>query len=375
MTTSSSASPPQTPEGSRSRRQLNRSERLLNRIKQRPSLVLKDKRCHKPEFAQKFFDYCIDRALQSPKAGVELAKIALELAKKIGDTHLMHHAEGVRVHAYIATTEWDQAGEYLEDYRASALTCCEACAGDWYIRQGDLLVERRDPKAASVAIAQSIDKLGCASGDKFGRICFIRGLEGFYRGAPGPALDDVGITLREVDLESPRGYFMDALAFLSCFLQRLVERYHDEQALEIAEAFKMRLQGLEHWTEVRTRLAWVEGQLHARLRHWRRADRRFEKARNSLTRQGPDRHALAAAIDHCLLYTHRPCDDSRRRILSILGSCERRLKQLDPDLKKQLKLAKSTISNRPRDTAMALLWLRRSFIVPVAAIVPGFTPR
>ncbi len=357
------------------RRQLNRVERLLNQIKQKPARVLKDRRCHKPEFCQAFFDYCVDHALQNQGSGIALAGLALELAHKIGDPHLIHRAEGVRVHAYIATTKWDQAGEYLQDYRASALTCCQECASDWYIRQGDLLVENRDPQAASVAIAKSVDNLGCSSGDPYGRICYVRGLEHFYNGDPGRALLDVDTSLKEIDLTSPRGYFMDDLAFLSCFLQRTAERSLDEQALEIALVFKERIVGLKHWTDVRTRLSWVEGQLHVRLRHPRDADLRLGSTRKALTRLGPKHHALAAALDHCLHYTHRPCDDSRRRILTILGSCERQLKGLDPDLKKKLKYAKSAISRQPRSTAVALMWLRGSFTVPVAAIVPGLTPR
>ncbi|MEM7585124.1 MAG: hypothetical protein AAF560_17165 [Acidobacteriota bacterium] len=357
------------------RRRLNRLQRLVNRAKQKPTMVLKDKRCRKPEFCLAFFDHCIDRALLDPSSGVELAELALDLAGSIGDPHLMNRAEGVRVHAYIATTEWDRASEYLEGYRASALTCCESCAADWYVRQGDLLVEHRDTDGAGQALDHSFEHLGCSAGDGYGRLCFIRGLQHFYEKDHERALCDVETALTEIELDSPRGYFVNSLAFLSCFLQGAQDRERFEQALEIADAFRARILGLKDWGEARTSLSWVEGQIHARLGNWREADHRLGRTRRNLIGQGPDRYALAAALDHCLNYTHRPSDDSRRRILGILGTCERRLTGLEPLLKKRLKHVKSVISRQPRHTAWGLTMLRRSFIVPVAAIVFAAQPR
>ena len=345
-----------------------RQKRLLNRVRQRPEIVLKDRRCLKPDFCQAFFDHCIDMALQSAENAVELAALAIELARRTGDHHLIHRAEGVRVHAYIATSDRARAAELLDDYRLSALTCCRPCVSDWYARQGDLLVESHEVADADVALRRSLDALG-ATGDALARLCFVRAIEHHYEGARELALSDVETVLRELALTSPRGYFLDSLAFISCFLEGGCDRRHDEQAMVIVTAFKERLVGLEDWTDARLRLAWVEGQLSARLGDFRRADERLERTWKSLVRPGPDRHALAAAVDHCRLYSFRPNDASRHRILSTLGACQRRLGKLEPVLRRALDETKRIVSKHPRAIPAVLWALRRSFIVPVPGIV------
>ena len=60
---------------------------------------------------------------------------------------------------------------------------------------------------------------------------------------------------------------------------------HFAQALADLADFRKRLRGV--FTAVRTRLVWVEGQVYARLRDWRRAHDRLGKAQKTWRRRLP----------------------------------------------------------------------------------------
>ncbi len=128
------------------------------------------------------------------------------------------------------------------------------------------------PRDAGRALDLSLAELGPgATADQRARRCFIRAILHHYQRSPGRALEDAGTVLRDLDLSSPLGYFLDTLAFIACFLQRTADPSHARQALADLQEFRRRLHGVSGFTAVRTRLAWVEGQVCARLHEWRRA--------------------------------------------------------------------------------------------------------
>ncbi len=347
--------------------------RLLTQAENDPPSVLRDPRCHRPEFCRDFFDLCDGMALEHPSKAAEYVDYAFKLAEKIDDEHLTYGAFGVAVHALIAIQKRVEAAQLLEMYRERALECCEPCKADWYRRQADLLVENRKPKDAGAAIDSSLATLGDGvQGDALARICFIRSIQHHYSGEIDKALDDAETVLMELSLDSPRGYLLDMLALIACFLQGRAETPHIERALAILNRFRSRLKGRPGFGSVLTRYRWLEGQLLARTGEYRKAIDRLESVRNTLIRDAPEKHTAAVTLDQSIVLSRRVHDVSRRRILTLLSSCKRRMKT-DRELKKRFHRAIQRISADNEQARDALVSTRDSFIVPVPGIVeePG----
>ncbi len=352
--------------------------RLLTRAGKDPSSVLKDRRWTKPELCRDFFDLCNDMALQQPKKAPRYAQAALELAEKIDDRHLIHSALGVLVHACIARSRRSDAAALLEEYRPSAFSCCKACRGEWLWRHGDLLAESRDPTARA-ELDRSRRELGDdAEGDASGRLRFVSGIAYHNEGDREQAIDEAGNSLLEMSFITPRGYFMDGIAFIACFLQRGSERQHVaerhlvEKALAYLKRFGERLEGVRGWSDVRIRLAWVQGQLHALLGDTKSAYRCLDRTTKALRKTSPVRHWFAANIDLLQLYAKRNNDLNLCAIKTILRRC-RQNKDLDPLMRRRLKQARMVANSSPANARNVFVWLRASFIVPVPGLIeePG----
>lgn len=344
-------------------------KRMLTKVRRHPAAVLRDRRCRKPEFCQDFFDLCDDVALQEPKASPKYAAYAVELAHEIGDPHLILRAQGVVVHAHIANRQWREAQGVLDDTRPAAFSCCEACRGDWLKRHADLQLETRDGDGALEKLAQARREMGPdVDDDTLGRHHFLTGISHHVNEDPDRAVRDAGRTLMELDLDSPRGYFLDTLAFCACFLQLHGERHHYEQTLEHLGRFMGRIKGLKGWTDVRVRRSWVEGLVRGRLGHRRSALDLLDIARLALFKTGPVHHATAVTFDEGHLYAQCPNDASLRVLKTILGRCERR-KDLAPRLRKLVRFVKRKASSRPEKALDALVAARLSFIVPVPPLL------
>ena len=236
-----------------------RLKRMLAQAAKDPSVVLDDRRFLKPYACEAYFEICDDKALREPEASMEYASTAVRLAERIGDRHLMNLAQGVLVHAHIASKKWLEAEEILAAYQEHAMGCCEVCQSEFFRRRGDLLVETRRSSKALKDLLRSIEHLGPGlDADRDARIRFVRGIAYHFDEDPDRALDDAGQALLELSLDSPRGYFMDALAFISCFLVK-AEPEHFEKAKDFLDRFRERIKGVKDWTDVRERLIWVEG--------------------------------------------------------------------------------------------------------------------
>ena len=354
-----------TPEGAREQRW----SRLLNKADKDPASVLQDPRCLRPRFIARFFDLCDGKALEARQVAPEYAEAALRLAEKSGDRHNLNLAQGIAVHSLIANTRWQDAAERLRSYRQEALDCCNVCVSDWLRRQGDLLVEARDPVLSGAFLELSAEVLGESLGDDArGRILFVRGIAHHYLGHRGQALGDAGEALRLLSLATPRGYFMDTIAFVGCFLQNCDERRHYEAALACLTHFRERLKGRKGWNEVRDRLRWVLAQVEAWLGHPRRARATLERTRSNHLKHSPHRYALAIAIDEALIYCMYLPDVHIRSIQRILKSCKQHLK-LEADIRRNLRQAARKLGQQRLYARQILVSLRRSFIVPVPGLL------
>ncbi len=294
-----------------------RWKRLLTKVDKDPDSALEDPRCVKPHFLALFFDLCDSKILEAPWVASDYVEVALELAERSGDPHQMNLAAGVSVHALVAGKQRKQAYQALQLYRNSTCGCCRVCLSDWLRRFGDLLAEARAAGFARKFLKLSASVLGEElDDDTRGRILFVRGVAYFAQGKRARAVGDAGRALMLVSLAAPRGYFLDAVAFLACFLEACQSRRLDRLALDLLDRFGQRLKGLKGWNEVRDRVRWVEGLLHARLGHPHRARGRLVRARRAHVHGAPHRLALAIGIDHALTYCR--CEEPETYIALIL---------------------------------------------------------
>lgn len=348
---------------------LRRIDGLLRRAEQDPSVVLRDRRCRKPAFCEGFLKICDDQCLKQPKAALDYCHSAVELAGQIGDRHLMHRSRGVLVHAHIANQQWDEAGELLDDYRVAAFACCKACGSDWLRRQADLRIETRDPKAAHRAVERGMRQLGDDLDDDMrGRFRFLRRIAYYQEEDPERAVEDAGQALRELALDTPKGYFLDTLAFIAVFLQFDDVRNHYQMALDELVRFRRRLKGLEGWSEVRLRQAWVEAVVRARLGDLQAAAQRLERVFEANLESGSARHALAAMVDRAQLFARRANELDRNNIRRVIDKITQRF-DLDKKVKLWLENIIQVSSQRPGKTFQALARFRFSFIVPVPGLL------
>ena len=355
-----------------------RRQRLLHRVDQDPLRALDDRRCHKPDFCLQYFDLCDaralgcdHRALAEPRLVLAHAEVGVELAEKSGDVHVVHRGLGTLAHAYLAIEQPEKAWDVLADYRTRAERCCSACLADWLRRYGDYLVEIREGAQAFEVLNRSLSKTGDVETASLTR--FVRGISHHYLTDRDAALADEFAVLESPALGAPRGYFLDAIAVIAVLL-RGAESLHDQRVLEILLRFDERLLDVRDWTEVRTRLNWVLGQVYARLGNMRRAIDLLESVRRKLLKSGPIRHAVAAAIDLALILCRRELDrDGVRSAQRVVGPCLRRLQEdpaiEDPMLEANLVALTRILEDKPWSAFDALVAVRSSFVVPVPGIV------
>lgn len=346
-----------------------RTKRLLTRAEKNPGVVLEDARCLKPYFCERFFELCDDKALRDPPAALDFADYAVKLAAKTGDRHLMNRAAGVLVHAHIANRQWDEAEKVLDGYQEHALACCATCLSEFFRRRGDLMVEVRRPSKALDDLVRAVAELGDeVSDDDRAKIRFVRGIGYHFKRDPGRALDDAGRTLLELSLDSPKGYFLDTLAFIACFLEHARERALAEKARDYLSRFRERIKDVRDWTDVRERLTWVEGGVYARLGEDKRAGKRLTLTREARFKSGPPRHALAAALDEGMLLARRLDERSLKSLRTLISKCLREL-DLEKDLQRRLKKVEDVLIRKPEKAYYALDALRRHFVVTVPGLL------
>lgn len=343
-----------------------RLKRLLARAAKEPSVVLEDRRFLKPYACEAYFEICDDKALREPAASLEYASTAVRLAEKIGDRHLMNQAQGVLVHAHIANKKWLEAEEILAGYHERANGCCAACQSEFFRRRGDLLVETRRPSKALDDLIRSVEDLEPGlDADRYARVRFVRGIAYHFDEDPGRALDDAGRALLDLSFDSPRGYFLDALAFIGCFLQGAEPR-HFEQARDYLDRFRERLKGVKDWTDVRERLIWVEGGVYARLGDSRAAER-LTSSRRTLFKSGPVKYALAAAADEGMFIARKLDERSLVALRTLISKCQGL--DLDEELKRRVAKVEDVLVRNPERAFTAFAALRRRLIVPVPGLL------
>ncbi len=361
-----------------------RIQGLLNKAVLDPCRLLRDRRARKPRFCLPFFELCDALAYEEPERAAELSRAAVELGQRSGDRHLANRGLGVEVNARIALAQWDRAVEALERHEAAAAGCCGGCLADFLHRRADLALEYRQTPEALLYLKEARPGLEAGwGGAELGRLLNLRASGHHFRGESGAAIDDSGTALRILPLDAPRLFFRDAIGLIACFLAG-GDRRLDELALGYLLAFKQRLRGAAGWQLIRTRLAWVEGIVYARLGDEVRAAARLESARQGLKKevppaggskpgpqedgQYPGRETLemiALIADLSQLSTQRR---ESRAITSMLYAAQTTL-SLDPRLRQTLDETYSQVMVSPESTLEYLEDLRTAVRVPVPGLL------
>lgn len=353
-----------------------RPRRLLNRVAEDPFRALDDRRCRKPDFCHAYFDLCDGLALrwtfedlEQPEAALRHARVGVDLAEIAGDPHLVHLALGVLAHAHLALNQRRAARHVLEGYRVDAARCCASCHGDWLRRHGDYLVELHDGGAAREYLERSL--LRAVSPDSASRIRFLNGIALYHDGDRIGALEEELRVLASLNLSSPHGYFIDALAILAIILHG-ADPAVDARVRRHLERFRGRIAGLKDATDTRYRMVWVEGQLLAG-HDAGAALRRLDSARLHLFAKGPLRHAIAVSLDEAQVYSRRDHELGLNAAKTVIATCLRRLPEGsqdgDAELRDGLEVVAETLRRRPEKAVDVIADLRSSFVVSVPGIV------
>jgi hypothetical protein len=322
---------------------------------------------HDPGFCRDFFDRCEEAAFLASPQSLELAFRAGEVADMNGDPHLRNRSVGLLSNAHLVRKDLFWAGKVLDQNRDAAIACCPLCRSDHLRRLGDVLLESRQPAASLKTLSASLEEGGkLLDDDALGRTCFIRSIAHHHDGSRDRALADAGRTLRELPLDSPRGYFVDTPAFIAFFV-RAGDPRHDETGLELLEEFRQRTRDLRGWKDMRTRSSWVAGHLRARLGDFRNAQRHLRTAYGHLLKDGFEREVAAVTVDLVQLKCRHasPREDYVRSTRKIIDRTLRMRPDLSEDHRDGLTSMSAVLQDWPGDAFEQLRAFRKSIVSPV----------
>ncbi len=345
------------------------NRRRAGRAAKDPYLAIAKDWYRDPEFCHEFFDRCEEVAFLALPQTMELALRAGEMAALLGDPHLENHSVGLISNAHLVAKDLFWAGKVLDQNHDTAIACCLPCRSDHLRRTGDVLLESRQPRESLTSLNASLEEGGSLlDAVDLGRIHFVRGIAHHHAGNRDRALADAGRTLREMPLDSPRGYFVDTPAFLAFFVGG-GDPGHDETALELLEEFRQRTVGGRGWKDMRTRSSWVAGHLHARLGHFRRSQDHLRTAFRHLLQDGYERESAAVTVDLVQLKCRDPDprEDYTRSARKIIDRCLRMRQDLSEDHRAGLEEMQRVLKNWPGDAFAQLQSFRESIVSPVPA--------
>ncbi len=343
----------------------------LTRAEKNPRLALEKGWFQDPQFCAGFFDRCEHLAFVMSPATFELAMRAVEIASRHGDPHLKNRSLGVLSHAFIVRGDLFWAGKTLDDARQRALACCPRCRSDHLHRHGALLGEHLRAEDSLRALQDALEEGGAElDDDTRARIYYWRAVAHFFLSDRDRSLRDVGRIFDLLSLSSPRGFFLDAAAFIPIFVAG-GDPQHDTLGSNLLDAFDKRIRGLRDWGDMRTRMIWARGHLSARLGDMRSARRQLKAAYVQLLAGGLPREAVAATIDFSQLVCRgvEPRGDTPDLAGALIDRCLQLRSDLCEDHRDGLEIMQEVLDLRPESAFRELVGLRRSFVAPVPGVM------
>ena len=283
---------------------------LIKKAERNLYRVLEDPQFWTAEFCRAFFDWCDAQAFEVPDGLLVRGELALELAKKTDDRHVIAKAHGVKASAYRMLSLYD----YCEAELAVALQhagSCPCCLGELYRRQGILCIHQRQCDKSIPFFDDAIKNCQRNSDpDGIGRALVSRGAALWKLKRIDEALADEHQALSLLSPQSPTIYHLGILTNITACLAIGSER-HFAHAAEYCIEFRAYLAGLDGFTAVRVRLSWAHGLILVRLGERKRGLQMLRKARKALMHARQDSEVIAITAEISRVY----CDTRKYRFI------------------------------------------------------------
>ncbi|MCP4549749.1 MAG: hypothetical protein GY835_25115 [bacterium] len=346
---------------------------LLTKAERNLDRVTKDKEFWRPRFCRAFFDWCDENAFDAPNLAVKRASMAVEIAEKTNDRHLVCRAMGLLVSGHRMVSEFEEARIVLNNALALA-EGCSCCLCDLYRRKGLLHLYQADNEEAhkffNLAIAEYKN---IEDTDGVGRTLVSRGISHFYLVGVDEALADEDRALQLLSSETPQIFHLAALNNIAGFLALGDERHFSRVSQHLAN-FREKLKGVDGFSSVRVRLRWIDGLVLARIGEYRRAIQMLENAQGALLRLRQDPEVVAISADLSRLYYEK---ENYRAINRVASKCLRTI-DVQGKVRSLLERLASFAARETKRTLDVITSLRAAVDVPVpclieAAKAPKFT--
>ena len=335
--------------------------RLLKKAVRNLYRVLEDPEFWTPEFCRVYFDWCEEQAYEDPETVLIRGQLAIELARKTGNTHTVTKARAILAAAYRreAITRAD-----IEIQAAlTQANSCPCCLSEIYRLLGGIRVfQQRFAEAKDCLDKAIVAYRDLGNEDGIGRSLISRGVAWWKLGEIDAGLEDERQALRLLAPTTPDLFTLAALTNQAAFLATGEDK-HFIQAEPFLNGLRARLVGIRGITSVRIALSWIHGLVLARVGERQRALQMLRKTRSRLLRRRQDAEVVAITADIASLY----CDTGKYRcIVELVGDSLSRLGDVSGAhaLEKVLNAAELELDETRRRVAE----LRNAVTVPIPTL-------
>ncbi len=316
---------------------------LIKKAERNLYRVVEDPQFWTPEFCRTFFDWCDTQALEVADGLLIRGELALELAKKTDDRHVIAKAHGVKASAYRMLSFYEHCEAELSIAFRHAESC-PCCLGELNRRQGILSIHQRRFNESIPFFDSSVEHcLEIEDNDGVGRTLVSRGVALWRLNRIDEALHDEHRALPLLSPQTPIIYHLGVLTNITACLATGSEE-HFSRASDYCIEFRNYLAGLNGLTSFRVRLSWTHGLVLARLGERKRGLQMLRKARKALIHARQDSEVVAITADISKLYCdtrkYRFIAEMMRELLAKLGD----VSNTRPLLKKTLYMAERELA-------------------------------
>ncbi len=345
------------------------TRKLLRKAERNLYRVIEDPQFWTAAFCYTFFDWCDEQAYEYPDSAMRRGDLAVELAKKTGDRHVLSRAHGVMASAYRIVSLCDRAEAEFDQAFTLAGTC-SCCLSDAYRRRGILRMFQKQLEASLDLYDKAIHHFqAIGDADGVGRTLVARGISLCLTNHIDEALEDERTALTLLSLESPTIYQLGALTNIAGVLAHGTDE-HCRLAFSYLETFEKQLESVPHVTAVRVRLSWAKGLILARLGERKRGLQMLRQARTAFLRIRRDVEYIAITADISRLY----CDTEKYHLIArLINDC---LQSIGDVLSTRLLLEKILFFAERHliETRAATIELRNAIGAPIPCLLDVKAP-
>ena len=240
--------------------------------------------------------WCSEQVFTSPDTALLHCQLALDIARKTGDTHTLARAHAITASAYRLLALFPRCEKEIQTAfkHAKSCSCCLAvvnrCLGNLRLYQKRFELAIKLFNEAIVHCQKHEDE------DGVGRTLICRGVAWWRLGKIDAALEDERRAITLLSPDTPEFFYLAALTNTCAFLATGEDR-HFVNAESFLDQFHRFLAGRSNVTAVRVRLSWTRGLVLARLGQRKRALQMLRKARKRFLNTRQDAEAVAITAD------------------------------------------------------------------------------